>query len=506
MPAVPVLEEKPAAAKTPKPTRAELDVKHKEAFASIAPEDLKKQQEEWLNGAFGEKKPKVEEKPADSPKPAAAEAPVVDPAVEAGKKKDETSPDPAEGEGKKDEAPAGGLIDDVESEKPSVPASVVIDDPDLKVEKPAAIVQDTNLVDEDLDDDDREQLEAAAWLAKNDDRFTGRKLDKELKTFWDKEESRAKKWEKDNDGLAYDPAAPEHAEFYQKNQPPISEKDLKRASRGMIEDRAVARVDAKTSKRMQELENERRVEKAAPIIKRRAKEAVAELVEQIVPGTLLAGSKVLTEAVYADLAKKEPVAVEILNEEAVVLRHQIEALESMVHLGTADFEKTEKAPDGRGFIPARDVAQAGIDLEAKILALPPEKRLDGTRKFAPRLAYNNKFTEIVNGAGTDEEKTTKIAQLDARYWTVQPQDVRDYLVKESSNRVKKHLSRIPKVDKKADKTDETPAATEANNGAARTGATASTAISTSSDNVDTSALNKKSKEETNDILRKTMWA
>lgn len=495
------------------PTLAELDKKHAEEFQKIPADELGKMQKEFVANLFDDVKPeppKDEAADKDAKPPEATTEPDKDKKTEGEKKTGQTEPDKNKKAEPEKDAPNPLLESTAAPEQ--APEET---EPEIKIDIPEAKQPEKEPVvpDEDLEPEDLEELEAAGWLAQNNPKYKGRDLQKELRSYWAKEDTYAEAWEKENKGEKFDPEAPEHREWYRKNMP-LEARELEGALKIVAEDRVAAaaeeRAMAKVAPEIEQIRYERAREKAEPIIEANAKAAVADLVARVKPDAMPEGQKILTKEIVTKLEKEDPAIYGLLTEEAEILRAQITELERLTRLGqyeNPDINKRVKLKaSGRTIMPLADVGAAGAEFEQIILKRPLEQRKDDqNRTFAPRKSFNEAYSKVMNSDLPAQKKQAKIAELESKYWTLQPSDIAEFLIQRSAQRVKNIADRIPASAKKTDTSADNAQQTKTAAPAAKPAATAPPSTVTSSDTVDTKVLPDTAKDDSLKTIRTAMW-
>lgn len=489
--------------------REQREKEHKEVFSKLSAEELSKQQDEFLDAFYPTKKPEatkqepaIQEQKADEnekksdpekkKEPDQKQEPSAETktAEEVAKDKETKKEEPAKEKPKRKRALLQEMpVDQSEPEPEPEMEPVTEEEPPKKSDKsPEPEI-------EDLDEVDREQLAGADWLAQNDTRFQGRDLAKELRTFWKREDAYANKWEKNNPGQEFDPESVDHADFYRQNKP-ITERDLAKALKGVERDQIKAEVKREVQEEiapeLQQTRIRERYREVSPKIERASASALGELAvrgvsefSELIPDS--EKGRTITEDIYGKLVEQNPVAVEILDEEAAVLQIQIQELETLRHLGDViQPNRDKRVPvNGRIIMPVADIAQAGVELERRIQSQPEADREFEGKKFVPRAVLNERVNSIIREQGSDQQKRAKINALYKKYWTIGADEIREYLINKSAGRVKRLVERIPKPEQKNGHKSGSLPSTEAARTTEKTVEKSPPSTASSSDQVDT---------------------
>lgn len=318
-------------------------------------EELKKQLPSIL---FGDKpkepdKPKEEPaKPADTIVPETPETPVEEPPKQTKVKKAAPVPDAMEIARETGKAIA-------ESLRPALTPEV----------KPDPDVDPTT----GLSSEDKDTYELFKVLEETDPRYKGRPS--EFLSFVQKLSSYRKRWEKSHAGEAFNPSADDHEDFYTTNQPSFEESDLDKArirleTRREVESR-MSKEREDYQKRLTELEEKTVVPELERQAAIKSDKAVGQFVANIT-------DEVLRKSVTEDsekLRESDPLAFEILNNAASVVRQEVAELHNIIH--RKNYFNAQNPMH-------KHLAQTIDRQEAAIKQLPAAQQVYDGKRFATR--------------------------------------------------------------------------------------------------------------------------
>jgi len=226
-----------------------------------------------------------------------------------------------------------------------------------------------------LSPEDRENYELFKVLSDSDPRYKG-KHDEFLK-FVGKLSTYRRKWEKDNPGQTFDSADDAHEDFYSANQPEFDENDLDKArirleTRREVEKELKAK-DQQVDQKLREIEEKAvspEVARQAAVV---ADGAIGKFVHALPDPTLKEALKEPTK-----LQEQDPVAFDVLNNEAGVIREAVTELHNIIH------RKNYFNPSN----PTHMKLAAYIDRQEQFIKnLPVDKQIFEGRRFATREEY-----------------------------------------------------------------------------------------------------------------------
>lgn len=188
-----------------------------------------------------------------------------------------------------------------------------------------------------------------------------------------------KRWTKENPDKPFDPNGEEHEDFYTTNQPDFSEADLNKA-RVRIETRkevekSTAELRKQYESRLAEIEGKAVVPEIARQAATRSDEAVSQFITTIPDENL---RKVAGEN-PEKLRESDPLAFDVLNNEAGNLRQQVVELHSIIH------RKNYYNPDN----PLHQaLTHAVVQQESAIKQLPTSQQRFEGKMFATRQEWD----------------------------------------------------------------------------------------------------------------------
>lgn len=192
------------------------------------------------------------------------------------------------------------------------------------------------------------------------------------------EEEYAAAWSAKHPNDEFDPDAPEHNAFYEKNEPQFSKKDFKAAERSIIHRDTLARINKELRPQLEKLEMDRKTMEIVPEIHK----ALTSVMGAVLGGINVDYSKLAqTPDELAKLSEKDPIAGETA---ALVFGH----FQPIIH------ETVKLFAGATGFNPKHpahvELFHIMSDMESGLSKLPEEDRMDGNnppRLFATREEY-----------------------------------------------------------------------------------------------------------------------
>lgn len=364
-----------------------------------------------------------------------------------------------------------------------------------------------------LSANERRQLEVIEFLNKNE-KYKGRNLVKEVRTFWEKEAEFVAKWQKEHPEEKFDESLPEVASWYQKNEASIPDADeIDDAKVEMRVDKVRQELlqkqeEAEALRRMEQ-DRETRVAKVKPISEQKAVESVVELISQVPEFKELVKDGKLTKEAVAKMQEMDPETTDLLDREAVNLKVRVKEFNDLTMLGEyvqLDPTKRVKTDYGDTIMPHNDIIEAHMELEQRIFSQPVEKQIHNGKRFVTRQEYVTRRNAILQGQGSDDQKKARVSELDDRVWTVSNSDIRDMLVAQSAKKViqtreliQRRVSRLtPKQEEK--KPDEKQAEQSK-----KTTQKPPPSIAAESDLVDSGKITPAGTKSHAEIVNESMW-
>lgn len=241
---------------------------------------------------------------------------------------------------------------------------------------------------DDIPEGRREDLAIFKELENLDPKYKGKAA--EYIAFARKEGDYIKQWEAANTGKSFDPEADEHSEWYDANEPEVSDRDLRRAeirleSRPLAEQLADERVKGLREK-LEQFEVAEAVRGTQPKIEQNTAIAVGAALEAMSPDIL----KIVSEHGHDKLAKLHPAA-------SAVIQELCPKIVGVVDAAVKIFET-----NGRAFNKAnafhQEVVDTALSLEKQLQDFDVEQltKPDGTT-FVTRQRWNGMADEERKG-------------------------------------------------------------------------------------------------------------
>lgn len=259
-----------------------------------------------------------------------------------------------------------------------------------------------------LSDADKRDLEVFKYLEKQaPDKYKG--AAKQFIKFTSEYERYRTKWEEENPDKPFDPQAEEHDPFYEKHQPKHDPTDLEEAKINMRLEQKLKERDVEHDARYGQLETRLLEKDLAPVIDRKAGEAVAAMVGEVDKDL----AKVLLEKGPDAVAEADPIAFDVLDKSAADLRGALTELEKLSHpSGRFRFDKNNPIHDS--------LDRFAVGLERSIKGLPMDEQIRDGKMFA-----------------TQTELRSIPENQRGRYWVLTPEDIGAHLVQETAAASKK---------------------------------------------------------------------
>lgn len=428
-----------------------------DAKAAPTPEELEEQAAQWmaLNGFAPKKKPaekppeKAEEKAEEAEKPAErAEEP-------------ESKPDPKPEKKEKSPLQTQPAAEDESEIDPELAPTI---DPEELATKTADILEARQkasqkpepAIPDDLNDEDREVLEAVQHLQATDARFKGKDLVTATKEYWKKEQAYIDQWERDNAGEEFDASNKEFVAWQKRNMPAYSDADLQRAQKSLdrqrLKEEVRREVRSEYEPKIKQFEAEKAYEKALPEINTAASAAIGDMVVEAVPELkeLIvddSGRFNISQEIITDLEKNNPALHRLLEDEAADLTMRITELEKFSRLSQHGFKLNPdmEVEGARGTIfPHKEILSVSNSLERALAKKSPRETVRDGKVFITRKEMADKLDAVASSNLPQAQKEARIDALYRRHWFVDLPDIRDAIVAEAAGRVKKIASHLPK--------------------------------------------------------------
>lgn len=404
----------------------------------------------WADETAPKDEKKDESKPAEKPEPKAEEKKDDKPKEE--KKPKRKSPlvetEPAEGEQQPDPP------------KPKAKPRQSLEDEDIEAvaDRVEQRLKPKDLPKEDKKEDplagvtdgaDRRKLEALQHLSQTD-KYKGRDLVKEVKTFWQREQEYIRAWRKDHPGEKFVDIADEHQEFYSENEPAIADDEIASAREDMLfkraQDEAEKKSDAKAEKRLSEelepIKRKETMDRVMPVILQTISDSTSAMIAESVPEFADIIKDGITKETVEKMGEIDPVALELVERESQILRARAGELARMEHVGQYfKFEKDRalRTPDGDVIFPHTDIVDTAIAIEQAVLKKPAEDRIHEGRQFITKQDLMAKRNLIFSLKVSDDTREARLADLENRFWHVQPADIHAAFIAQSAAKVRRTL-------------------------------------------------------------------
>lgn len=435
-----------------KPDTKEAAPAEKKPEQVISPEDIAETKTALLDSLWGTgTAERIEPKKAETKEEKKDEAKKDEPAKSASEVAPESKPADAKTEGAADPSKPKPAVKRKGGKKEATPAAeekpaeVPAQDVEETVRRVLAEAQpqptpdnrNSGRSDEQIVSDPKDQAILSVLQKMEEKNPQNKGLAKRTVEFWKREESYQTQWEQAEATRAADegrepadfnPEAREHKAWYARNEPPIDQKEFDAVQDGLKEERhrAAAREEARKeiAPEIQELRRERADKNHAPAIEKSTASAHAA-VEDAIPEALMDkdanGDLILTE-------DTNPLVYDAVTKEKAWLSSVVPELEKLGRMPehyALDLGKRAHA----------EIYQTFSDLERAVAAAPPNKQVIDGRRFMSTAAKRDAIGQIEASNGAPQQKQAALSRLENSTWTIQPEDVRERLVKISTGRI-----------------------------------------------------------------------
>lgn len=375
---------------------------------------------------------------------------------------------------------------------------------------PLAPAPKAEIVTDDLSDKDRVTLAALAHMEQSGSAPKG--MVARTKAFWTAEADYIAGWRKENKGTEFDPADPQHVEFYEKNEPNYDEESFDNARIEVITERKVAARSKQDDEKRAKEDSQRRRQEAEPRIANSVQESMTKLVAEAGYEDLMKdkdGKLSLTSTVAKAISDENPAALAVLLDETDILAAQIAEIEKFATLDGYQHDEKMTVPlkSGLKIAPHAMIQELTMDLEKEIAALPPEQTVRAGKRFSTHGDFTSAVDRILGSKADNAAKGKAFDKLNREYYTIDWDDVKTAVIVKHTERAKARIGTRSKISPKetAPKKEEPaqPKIPDFDTGAAPRNAPPS--ISSSTDNVDTQRRNTGKGEKTADEVVKSMW-
>lgn len=271
-----------------------------------------------------------------------------------------------------------------------------------------APAQDDDFISQ-LSPEDAEVVESYALLEQEfPDKYKGIKS-KQL-AFMRSLDAYKTKWEKANPDAEWNPDDDVHERFFRINQPSVSETDIHKAQIRVEAKKLIAEQDKTYREKLEKVEDEALSARLQPEIAQAANQVVNDLVETLDPEIKSALKDKGTKA----FAETDPVAYEVLHNQATELQMQVSELRQIV--------KRPRYLDLANPVHL-SLAQELISYEEEVASLPRAQQIWNGKAFLPRQQYEQLPPAKRSG-----------------YWAIEEADLVKRLVQKASVGVKQKIN------------------------------------------------------------------
>lgn len=278
-----------------------------------------------------------------------------------------------------------------------------------------------------------------------------------LLDFYRQEGEYIAKWEAAHPNEQFDPDADEHAGFYGK-MPEVDDTVLEAAREALMRNKIKAEVKTEVEKeilpQVQAQKLEQQMREAAPAIVAVANEAVVAMIETAAPelAKVLPADKRVNEEVVTKMEASDPVAFEIVNEEAEHLRVLTTELERLTRFGDAYPERptatVKLASSGHVIMPHQELQEFAVALEAEFAQMPKEESVRDGKRFMRQADLYARIERIRKSDLPADQKSAAERDLLNGVWTLGTSEIRAGL---TAVRAQRASQRIAKVEELAQK-------------------------------------------------------
>jgi hypothetical protein len=278
--------------------------------------------------------------------------------------------------------------------------------------------------------------------------------------FYRREGDYIAKWERDNPTQEFNPEAEEHAGLYAQ-QPKVDDDVVEATRENMLLERAKAEAKAEALKEAAVLKEEveghrfeQAMKESAPAIQAVADGAVVALITMADPelAKAIPADKRLNEGVVAKMEEADPVAFEIVNEEAEHLRVLTTELERLTRFAGKYEERpggyVKLASNGQMIYPHQELQEFAVNLETELSKMPKDETVKDGKRFMTQATLYDRLSKIRGSNLPDNQKAAAERDLIEGVWTV---GTREILSGITAARAEKAKARIEKINTLADK-------------------------------------------------------
>lgn len=314
-----------------------------------------------------------------------------------------------------------------------------------------------------LNRDEQALLDAYTVLEQMAPRYQG--MRKRILDWWKKDADYRTKWADEHPDESFDDASPSYQRFQEANAPAYEEADfetaqqhLERARIDSIAHQQAREIhDREVAPKLLQIEAERAFERERPNIARAANEDTVSFISKVLPDDLLGAIKegdqlTITPEGLQKLETSDPDLMELVYgelEELRILSGEIKRLDSMPQyykLNPAMWADTKNGP----IQPHVEIISYSEKLERRIARAPADAQKDeGGKTFISHNALSMQQQAILQKRITDDQKRSELEVLKAKHWTVNGDMIREYIVNEKANQLKKIVGFAQKKSKSA---------------------------------------------------------
>ena len=289
----------------------------------------------------------------------------------------------------------------------------------------------------ELTSDDQKDYDVIKFLERTDAKFKGKSAAyiEYVKANYAYQDD----WGNKNAGREFNPNDPEHADWYDKHQSPVTVDDIDAGREKMVEERI---YNNRVKPELDRMNSERAIQQAMPTVIGNVHRKILMMVEAVNPeiAKMLMdsnGNPSFTKEALAKADDFDPITFVELNR---AVKHQLEPL-------LVELEKSAVQGATYRLDPTRNPIHAAIGhhvarVEAEMSAKPASERIRNGRSFLSISDYQRMSANILNSDATDDDKNQKINDLDARYYCLDVDEIEDALVAHCAAEVKKTVEFI----------------------------------------------------------------
>lgn len=241
-------------------------------------------------------------------------------------------------------------------------------------------------------------------------------------------------WGNKNSGREFNPNDPEHSDWYDKHQSPVTVDEIDDGREKMVEERI---YNNRVKPELDRMNSERAIQQAMPTVIGNVHRKILMMVESVNPEIAkilmdASGNPSFTKEALAKADDFDPITFVELNRK---VKQELEPL-------LVELEKSAVQGATYRLDPTRNPIHAAIGhhvarVEAEMSSKPASERIRNGRSFLSIADYQRMSTNILNSDTTDDQKNQQLNDLDARYYCLDVDEIEDALVIHCAAEVKK---------------------------------------------------------------------